>query len=62
VSSLAQYYLGKGHTVSGSDLAASEITEMLAKKGTTILIGNSPDHITQDIAFNRNLVPITRRN
>ena len=33
VSSLAQYYLTKGYEVSGSDLALSEVTEFLAKKG-----------------------------
>ena len=36
VSALAQYYLSKGHDVSGSDLVASEITEMLEKKGVKI--------------------------
>jgi UDP-N-acetylmuramate--alanine ligase len=39
VSALAQYYLAKGHKVSGSDLVASEITEFLRKKGIKILIG-----------------------
>ena len=48
MSSLAQYYLAKGHQVSGSDLAPSEITEALAKKGITILVGNTPEHIRKD--------------
>ncbi len=39
VSALAQYYLSKGDEVSGSDLVVSEITEMLAGKGTKIKIG-----------------------
>lgn len=39
VSALAQYYLAKGHDVSGSDLVSSEITEMLKMKGVKILIG-----------------------
>ena len=39
VSALAQYYLAKGHQVSGSDLAPSETTEDLKKKGARILIG-----------------------
>lgn len=39
VSALATYYLEKGHTVSGSDLAESEITKALAAKGAHIVIG-----------------------
>ncbi|OGF18920.1 hypothetical protein A3D54_01375 [Candidatus Falkowbacteria bacterium RIFCSPHIGHO2_02_FULL_45_15] len=39
VSALAQYYLAKGHEVSGSDLVSSEITEALKKKGVKIFIG-----------------------
>jgi len=40
VSALAQHYLSKGHEVSGSDLAASEITDFLKHKGIKINIGN----------------------
>ena len=36
VSALAQYYLAKGHRVSGSDLVSSEITDFLKKKGVKI--------------------------
>jgi len=39
VSALAQYYLEKGHKVSGSDLSSSEITEALKSKGAKIRIG-----------------------
>lgn len=39
VSALAQYYLAKGHEVSGSDLVSSEITDSLLKKGAKIFIG-----------------------
>ena len=39
VSALAQYYLAKGHEVSGSDLASSEITQALEKLGAKIFIG-----------------------
>jgi len=50
VSALAQYYLATGHIVSGSDLARSEITDMLRKKGAKIFIGphnekNLPDKL-----------------
>ncbi|MFH1423622.1 MAG: Mur ligase domain-containing protein, partial [Candidatus Nealsonbacteria bacterium] len=37
VSALAQYYLAKGHQVSGSDLVSSEITNALKKKGAKLL-------------------------
>ncbi len=49
VSAIAQYYLQKGDQVSGSDLAASEITDALAKKGVQIFIGNKPENIQQNI-------------
>ena len=39
VSALAKYHLVKGHKVSGSDLVASEITDLLKKQGTKIFIG-----------------------
>jgi UDP-N-acetylmuramate--alanine ligase len=39
VSALAQYYLSKGHKVSGSDLKSSEITKALEKKGAKVFIG-----------------------
>ena len=48
VSSLAQYYLSKGHTVSGSDLVASEITDFLINKGIKVAIGNLAENIKQD--------------
>lgn len=43
VSALAQYYLDKGHEVSGSDLVSSEITEFLEKKGVKII--NIPEDV-----------------
>jgi UDP-N-acetylmuramate--alanine ligase len=48
VSALAQYYLSKGHKVSGSDLVASEITDFLKKKGIKIFIGNFAKNIKKD--------------
>ncbi len=41
VSALAQYYLAKGHQVSGSDLVSSEITRALRKNGAKIAIGKN---------------------
>lgn len=41
VSALARYYLAKGHQVSGSDLAASEITGALKEKGVEVFIGEN---------------------
>ncbi|MEK7658617.1 MAG: UDP-N-acetylmuramate--L-alanine ligase [Patescibacteria group bacterium] len=48
VSALAQYYLSKGHEVSGSDLVASEITDFLQKKRIKIFISNSAENIKQN--------------
>src|SRR3989344_6931336 len=49
VSALAQYYLEKGHEVSGSDLVASEITDFLKNKGITIFTGNASENIRPDL-------------
>lgn len=48
---MAQYYLAKGHQVSGSDLVASEITDFLKKKGIKIKIGNSAKNIQKDLGL-----------
>lgn len=49
VSSLAQYFLSKGHKVSGSDLAPSEVTDYLKEKGVNILIGpHTADNLSND--------------
>ncbi len=48
VSALAQYYLQKGHEISGSDLAASEITDFFSKKGVKIMIGNKAENMSAD--------------
>lgn len=53
VSALAQYYLSKGHIVSGSDLASSEITEFLKEKGIKIIIGT---HSENNLSSDANLV------
>ena len=50
VSALAQYYLAKGHNVSGSDLASSEITDFLKKSGAKIFIGqNLAKNLAKDV-------------
>ncbi len=51
VSALAQYYLSKGHEVSGSDLVASEITDFLKEKGIKIFIGNFAKNIEKDFGL-----------
>lgn len=49
LSALAQYYLKQGHSVSGSDNAASEITSYLQKKGARVFIGKQKRaRITKD--------------
>ncbi len=49
VSALAQYYLEKGWQMSGSDLAASEITEFFLKKGVKVFIGQKSENISAGI-------------
>jgi len=49
VSALAQYYLEKGHQVSGSDLVVSEITDFLRNKGIKIFIGNFAKNISKNL-------------
>jgi len=49
VSALAQYYISKGHKVSGSDLVASEITDFVKEKGAKVFIGNEAENIKKDI-------------
>lgn len=39
VSALARYYLSKGHKISGSDLASSEITKALKEIGVKVYVG-----------------------
>lgn len=46
VSALAKYYIIKGNTVSGSDVANSEITEGIQKLGAEVVIG---PHKTENI-------------
>ena len=53
VSALATYYLGKGHSVSGSDLFESEITQALAKKGARISIGS---HRAENVPWDARMV------
>jgi len=53
VSALAQYYIKKGHTVSGSDLTETEITKALKKYGAKIKIGA---HRAENIPFQVDLV------
>lgn len=59
MSALAQYYLAKGHKVTGSDLVSSEITKLLEKRGAKIIIGQSkqgelPDFIVYSPAVKAN--------
>ena len=53
VSALAQYYLAKGHEVSGSDLQSSEITDFLKDKGMKIATGG---HFSDNVKSDFNLV------
>ncbi|MCJ7786845.1 Mur ligase domain-containing protein, partial [Patescibacteria group bacterium] len=53
VSALAQYYLTKGHKISGSDLTSSEITNFLKKKGTKLILGR---HLAKNLPEDTDLV------
>jgi len=53
VSALAQYYLAKGHEVSGSDLVASEITEALKQKGVIFGVPEHPDLVVYSPAVKK---------
>jgi UDP-N-acetylmuramate--alanine ligase len=53
VSALAQYYLATGYSVSGSDLARSEITKLLQKKGVKIFLEK---HSEKNLPRNTDLV------
>lgn len=49
LSALARYYKHQGHTVSGSDIADSEIDAALRNEGIDVAIGHDASHITPDI-------------
>lgn len=63
VSSLAKYYLAKGAKVSGSDLASSEITADLARRGATVILGaHSAFNIPQSATHVIHTAAVTRTN
>ena len=47
MSALAQYYASEGWQVSGSDVAASELTDGLKKKKIRVYIGHARENITK---------------
>ena len=50
MSALAQYYRSEKYKVSGSDLVASEITELLKKKGANLKIGkHNAKNVPKDV-------------
>lgn len=52
VSALAQYYLAKGHKITGSDLVFSEVVEKLEEKGIRIDLGpHRSENIPKDVDF-----------
>ncbi len=62
VSALAQYYLAKGHEVSGCDLVRSEITDALQKKGAKITIGKNTARKDANLTIHSPAVPKSERN
>lgn len=57
VSALAQYYLAKGHEVSGHDLSCSEITDYLQKIGIEIFIHKDMNTLDSRFCENDNNLP-----
>jgi len=50
MSGLAKYYLEKGHEITGSDLAFSEITDWLKKQGIKLFMGkHSSGNVADDV-------------
>lgn len=50
VSALAKYYLEKGHKITGSDLAFSEITDWFKKQGVKLFMGkHSSENVADDV-------------
>ncbi len=45
MSALAQYFKDQGVSVAGSDREASPVTELLAKKGIEVIIGQKPENV-----------------
>lgn len=48
MSALAQYFKDHGATVTGSDREASPVTELLEKKGITVVIGQKAENVPAD--------------
>src|SRR6056297_942078 len=45
MSGIAELLLNLGYTVSGSDIAASDVTERLAALGGKVHVGHTPEHV-----------------
>jgi UDP-N-acetylmuramate--alanine ligase len=48
MSALAQYFKDRGATVTGSDRSASPVTELLEKKGITVVFGQQAENVPAD--------------
>ncbi|MCX6787163.1 MAG: Mur ligase domain-containing protein [Candidatus Kaiserbacteria bacterium] len=48
MSALAQYFKDQGDIVNGSDREASPVTELLEKKGITVVIGQKAENVPHD--------------
>ncbi len=49
MSGLAELLLEKGFTVSGSDMKASPLTELLQRRGAQVFLGQRPENLGDDI-------------
>lgn len=58
MSALAQYFKDQGDTVSGSDRDASPVTEMLEKKGISVMVGQKTENVpSADVVVYSDAVP-----
>ena len=48
ISSIVQYLIRSGYSVSGSDIAPNEVTARLQKQGVAVVFGHRKEHITRD--------------
>lgn len=58
MSALAQYFKDQGDTVSGSDRDVSPVTEMLEKKGISVMVGQKAENVpSADVVVYSDAVP-----
>lgn len=57
MSALAQYYVARGHQVTGEDRSAQPTTELLVKKGISVLIGEGEVPVGTELLVYSDAIP-----